>query len=83
MDHAHLCPLLFLDTGAARCGHPAKGGKNQTGSMSVVSAVIQSTSLSQGYTGSVTRLVQVINTRMFRGGEPRLVGVEAGSIPAG
>jgi len=37
--------------------------------MPVVSAVIQSASLTQGYTGSVTRLVQVINTRMFRGGE--------------
>lgn len=69
MDHAHLCPLLFLDTGAARCGHWIVAPENQAGSMPVVSAVIQSASLTQGYTGSVTRLVQVINTRMFRGGE--------------
>jgi hypothetical protein len=70
MDHAHLCPLLFfLDTGAARCGHWIVAPENQTGSMPVVSAVNQSASLPQGYTGSVTGLVQVINTRMFRGGE--------------
>ena len=56
--------IVFLDTGAARCGHWIVAPENQTGSMPVVSAVIQSTSLTQGYTGSVTRLVQVINTRM-------------------
>ena len=70
MDHAHLCPLLFfLDTGAARCGHWIVAPENQTGSMPVVSAKIQSASLTQGYTSSMTRLDWVINTRMFLGGE--------------
>ena len=62
---------------------PLTSGKNQTGSMPVVSAVIQSTSLSQGYTGSVTRLVQVMNTRMSAVAKKADDLLEAGSTPAG